>query len=189
MAGYANIGFGRYDHEAPPERIEGRPLLGYSPGTAKMISFPAIPGSVQWSHLPVKQTITLLIAALQLSACTIHVTPESVLLHNDYYPAIDIKRLGSAVQGVRLEPISLRHADGAISRGVHLVRPGSQAVIVYLGGNKMRLADHGPGLLPRFAMLNADLFWLDYRGQGASEGRSCRAVCSTVPRARANCCW
>ncbi len=58
-----------------------------------------------------------------------------------------------------------------ISRGVHLIKPGSQAVIVYLSGNKMRLADRAAMLLPRFAMLDADLFWLDYRGQGSSEGQ------------------
>jgi hypothetical protein len=47
--------------------------------------------------------MTLLIAALQVSACTVHVTPESVLFHRDSHPALDMDRLGSTAVGGRLE--------------------------------------------------------------------------------------
>lgn len=108
---------------------------------------------------------------LPLSACAVAVTPESVLFHDDDHPAIDTRRFEAAIGSGRLQPVSLRHSDGVTTQGVHLIKSGSRAVIVYLSGNKMRLADRGPVLLPRFAMLDADLFWLDYRGLGASEGQ------------------
>jgi len=112
-----------------------------------------------------------LAAALLLSACTVHVTPEGVLFQDDHHPALAMGKLEPTVTDGRLEPLTLRHADGVVSRGVHWVKPGSKTVIVYFSGNKMRLAERGPSLLPRFALLDADLFWLDYRGLGASDGQ------------------
>lgn len=116
-----------------------------------------------------------LFAVLGVCGCTMRIDTAKLLNSDDAVRPLDMAALdpGDALRaaGAHLEPLDIRHADGVMTRGIHLIKPNSKVVIVYLTGNKMRLNERGAMLLPRFAQLDADLMWMDYRGQGASEGQ------------------
>jgi pimeloyl-ACP methyl ester carboxylesterase len=61
--------------------------------------------------------------------------------------------------------------DGARLHGVHLRRPGARATILYFGGNGYTIGRFGAWTGRVFSFLDVDLFLVDHRGYGQSEGR------------------
>lgn len=121
-----------------------------------------------------RHLLSMAFALLLLGACTVRVETADLLKADGVVQSLDLAaldpdhRLGDA--NLRLEPLEIRHTDGVTTRGIHLVKPESKFVVIYLSGNQMRLMERGVALLPRFAQLDADLLWMDYRGQGVSDG-------------------
>lgn len=112
-----------------------------------------------------------LLSPLLLSACAVQYSAQDFFARDSTPAPLDIGALQPAdAQGYRVEGLSLQQPDGALLAGVHIVRPGSTAVVVFVGGNGFRIAQGGPVQIARLASLGTDVIWLDHRGLGASTG-------------------
>jgi len=73
--------------------------------------------------------------------------------------------------GLEVEPLGLSRSDNALARGLWLRQPASEKVVIYFGGNAMRIAD-SYRILEHLLALDSDVVWLDHRGLGASSGQA-----------------
>lgn len=69
-----------------------------------------------------------------------------------------------------MEPVSVAHADGAVSRGIYLRSPQSIATVLYFGGNEFRLDREGKPVVEALAKAGVDIVIFDHRGYGRSDG-------------------
>jgi len=116
---------------------------------------------------------TALILLLTLAqACTVEVKESDIILSDEEMRRIgeeqiaEIRQMG---EGVEIEQIEVLRSDAVEARGLWLSQPGSETVLVYFGGNSMRIAEHYR-VLEHLLAFGTDLVWLDHRGLGASAG-------------------
>lgn len=69
-----------------------------------------------------------------------------------------------------MEPVSVAHSDGAVSRGIFLRSPQSIATVLYFGGNEFRLDREGRPVVESLARAGVDIVIFDHRGYGRSDG-------------------
>lgn len=109
--------------------------------------------------------------ALVISGCTVDIDADSILPHDSGSRRLDVADMRPGHHR-RVEPLDLTYPDGVVGHGIRMRAPSAAAVIVYLPGNKMSIAEYGPRLLPSFAQIDADVIWLDRRGLGATGGKA-----------------
>jgi uncharacterized protein len=71
--------------------------------------------------------------------------------------------------GHKFEERNIKTSDGSILNGIFFKSDSSRGLIFYLHGNAGSLSSWG-GVAPTYTNLNYDVFILDYRGYGKSEG-------------------
>lgn len=112
--------------------------------------------------------------ALGCTACSAMITADNYLGKDDKAIPVDLAAIDKngwvETSQDKLQSIEVSHADGVLGHGIYLQTKNSKYVIVYFGGNMFRIRDEAPVLLPRFAPLDVDVVWFDYRGLGASDG-------------------
>ncbi|MBC3890683.1 alpha/beta hydrolase [Undibacterium sp. LX40W] len=69
----------------------------------------------------------------------------------------------------QMRDVEFVQADGSISRGVYLNKPGAQATVLYFLGSGIRLDADGAYFLKPFADLNLNVIAFDYRSFGRSD--------------------
>jgi uncharacterized protein len=68
------------------------------------------------------------------------------------------------------EDVKIDGVDGATLRGVYVRRPGATVDVLYFGGDSFTIDDFGPEIDARVSSIGANLFMVDYRGYGRSNG-------------------
>jgi pimeloyl-ACP methyl ester carboxylesterase len=100
-----------------------------------------------------------LLALLMTSGCTVAVTDEYF-----FHPGpADAKAFAA-------EPITINRGDGVTLGGVYVQNAGAPVDILYFGGDAFKIDDVGPELAKIAAQVPANLFVVDYRGYGRSNG-------------------
>ncbi len=74
-----------------------------------------------------------------------------------------------SVEGMALEEVFFEAEDGTRLNAWHLTQPGAEGTVLFFGGNGFFLV-HSEGYLEAFARLPVNVFMMDYRGYGRSEG-------------------
>jgi pimeloyl-ACP methyl ester carboxylesterase len=120
---------------------------------------------------PTSQRVTLknlllLSICFALFGCTTIDISETSFLRPDQRPPAP-ETLGA---GYVMEPVSVAHADGAVSRGIYLRSPQAIATVLYFGGNEFRLDREGKPVVEGLAKAGVDIVIFDHRGYGRSDG-------------------
>ncbi len=108
----------------------------------------------------------LIAICLVLFGCTTVDISEKSFLRPDQRPPAP-ETLGA---GFTIDPVSVAHADGVVSRGIYLHSPQSTATVLYFGGNEFRLDREGKPVVESFVKAGVDLVIFDHRGYGRSDG-------------------
>jgi pimeloyl-ACP methyl ester carboxylesterase len=111
------------------------------------------------------------LALLMLAGCMSFTVREDQWLRPEAL-AIDpaaLKRM-EAASGREAEAVALTTSDGTNLRGLFVHDESPRPVAFYLGGDNFKVAKHGLLVAPAFIDAGMDIFMLDYRGYGASEG-------------------
>lgn len=111
----------------------------------------------------------LLAAALALAGCTAEIAEDS-LLRPIRSGGIDPALMNEAGTDYELEDHWIPTPDGTRLSAVLLRQPGARATVLYFGGNGFTLGVFGAETARVFAPLGVDLFIVDHRGYGRSEG-------------------
>jgi fermentation-respiration switch protein FrsA (DUF1100 family) len=111
-----------------------------------------------------------LLACLALAACTARVS-ESSLLHPVAGGTLTQEALTDEAAVYTVTRHDIVAPDGARLHGVHLRRPRARATILYFGGNGYTIGRFGALTARIFSFLDVDLFLVDHRGYGQSEGK------------------
>jgi pimeloyl-ACP methyl ester carboxylesterase len=114
--------------------------------------------------------VAALAALCALTACTARVS-ESSLLHPVTGGTLAQEALTDEAAVYTVTRHDIVAPDGARLHGVHLRRPGARATILYFGGNGYTIGRYGAWTARVFSFLDVDLFLVDHRGYGQSEGR------------------
>lgn len=110
--------------------------------------------------------LLLLASVLSLSACTtVNYTAQQFVPKD---PG-KISLLPSVAPAYQLENIEYKQADGAISRGVYIRKPGADFTVLYFMGSGVRVDANGTSFAKAFTELNANVISFDYRGFGRSD--------------------
>lgn len=72
--------------------------------------------------------------------------------------------------GFVADPVEVAAADGTLLRGLHVHAPGRRSTVFYLGGDNFMVARQGLDMSAGLAQQGVDVFMLDYRGYGGSQG-------------------
>ena len=73
--------------------------------------------------------------------------------------------------GLVAEPVTITAADGTVLRGLHVHGPSPRPTVFYLGGDSFMVARQGLSIAALLSRQGMDVFMLDYRGYGGSEGK------------------
>lgn len=68
------------------------------------------------------------------------------------------------------EDVEIAGDEGAKLRGVYVHRPDAVVDVLYFGGDSFTIDDFGPEIESRVSSIGANLFMIDYRGYGRSNG-------------------
>ena len=112
-----------------------------------------------------KNILLLSVCALLFGCASIELS-ENDFLRPDQKPPVP-QTLGD---GCAMEHVSVAHADGAVSRGIHVRCPQSIATVLYFGGNEFRIDREGGPVVQALAKAGSDVVIFDYRGYGRSDG-------------------
>lgn len=112
------------------------------------------------------KNILLLSICFVLFGCTTIDISENSFIRPDQRPPAP-ETLGA---GYVMEPVSVAHADGAVSRGIYLRSSQSIATVLYFGGNEFRLDREGKPVVEGLAKAGVDIVIFDHRGYGRSDG-------------------
>lgn len=109
---------------------------------------------------------SLLTTALLLGGCTtVNYTAQQFVPRD----AGKISTLKNLAPAYRVENLEFTQADGAISRGVYIQKPGAEFTVLYFMGSGVRVDAHGASFAKDFTELNANVISFDYRGFGRSD--------------------
>lgn len=116
----------------------------------------------------------MIILAVLLSGCTANITASSFIYQDKTIEKhIDLNKISSKLKShsplITLSEVTLTTQDGALLKGIKLLRKDARINMVFFGGNGMKV-NKSHDILNHFALLPANIVWLDYRGVGASEG-------------------
>lgn len=121
-----------------------------------------------------KKTI-LFLTILVIQACSVSVK-ESNFIVNDNKKTIltpaQLTEINEMKAGIQTSVLTINHPDGIKTKGFWIKQSKSTSVIIYFGGNSMRINDVYKEMLPELLSLNTDIVWLDHRGLGGSEGKA-----------------
>ena len=74
--------------------------------------------------------------------------------------------------GLVAEPVMITATDGTVLRGLHVHGPAPRPTVFYLGGDSFMIARDGLDIAAGLSRQGGmDVFMLDYRGYGGSEGK------------------
>jgi len=108
-------------------------------------------------------------AVVALGGCTAQIS-EDTLLHPIRGDGIDPAALRQAAPAYQASDHWIATPDGVRLSAVLLRQPGSRATIAYFGGNGFTIGRFGAQTAALFAPLGVDLFIVDHRGYGRSDG-------------------
>jgi uncharacterized protein len=108
--------------------------------------------------------LCVLVSAFPLSSCTFTLTERNLLGASDGV-------VPPAPSDVTVEPLALP-VEGATLRGWLLLAPGATRTIVYFYGNRGSVLSSAGYAAWLAASFSADVFAIDYRGHGFSDGEA-----------------
>lgn len=120
------------------------------------------------------RTFCVLFLALLMQACTFAVKESMFVRQDETVQPLNesvLAEIRGMREGLEVERISVTRPDGTVAHGLWLHQPGAEKVLLYFGGNAMRIAD-SYRVLPHLLALETDVVWLDHRGMGASSGEA-----------------
>lgn len=121
-----------------------------------------------------KKLLHLTICLVLFGCATVDISENSFLRPDQRPPAPETLGVGYV-----MEPVSVAHADGAVSRGIYLHSPQSIATVLYFGGNEFRLDREGKPVIEGLAKAGVDIVIFDHRGYGRSDGTPTFALLKT----------
>jgi len=113
--------------------------------------------------------LPLLALLAAVGACTARVEERS-LVRPVTGGALTQAAVAQAAPAYTLTEHRIAAPDGARLYAVHLRQPGARATLLYFGGNGYAIGRYGAWTAGLFAPLGVDLFLVDHRGYGLSEG-------------------
>jgi len=119
--------------------------------------------------------VALLSLVLSISACSVTVS-ERKLIRPVSGKALTQDVINKAAPAYTVTPHEIRASDGVRLRGVRLHQPNARATVLYFGGNGYTVGKYGAWSAFVFAPLGVDLFIVDHRGYGQSEGKPTAAL-------------
>lgn len=110
-------------------------------------------------------TLALLGLTALVSACAISITEADFLR-----PGKTVWPPATVDGSFRREVVSVTHADGNVSRGMHLHSPRARGTVLFFQGNGELLDREGAQRLWHFERLNLNAYIFDRRGFGQTRG-------------------
>lgn len=111
--------------------------------------------------------LSLLMIVLPVGGCmTVPVSERDFL-----FPDAPTRGFAELVPFHQVQDLELERPDGTVLGGHAIERPGSDAVVLFFGGNMYRTRREAPWLAHSFAPLSVDLITFDHRGYGRSDGQ------------------
>ncbi|AZG71314.1 alpha/beta hydrolase [Shewanella livingstonensis] len=125
----------------------------------------------------IKKMITVAMISMTMliiSGCTVRLSEESFIA-NDKEPvpftAEFTQALQQAMPNHLITPLSLEASDHVKLHGFYIDNPNSNTTLVFFQGNGMKIEPYSLSALTTLSTLNTDIFVMDRRGLGASEGQ------------------
>lgn len=110
--------------------------------------------------------ILLLAASACLGGCTtVNYTAQQFVPRD----AGKIGLLKNIAPAYQVENLEFTQADGAVSRGVYLRKPGAEVTVLYFAGSGVRVDANGAYFAKPFTELGVNVICFDYRGFGRSD--------------------
>lgn len=121
----------------------------------------------------IKFSITLLAMLLAISGCTMSLQENTFIASNPMpIPFSDefTQELRLAIPDSVITQVNLKTSDLVTLSGFYIDNPTSKTTLVFFQGNGMKIEPYGKSALRDLSSLGTDIFVLDRRGLGASEG-------------------
>ena len=123
--------------------------------------------------------LLILLGLAPLAACTTFNVTERTLIAAEQTEAARSSAadsLAASFPGVTYEEQRIQTADGGALYGALLRQPGADLTVLYFGGNAYTIGDYGAGTARAFLPLGTNVFLVDHRGYGWSEGEPTAAA-------------
>ena len=117
----------------------------------------------------------VIVLCVAVTACAIKVS-ERKLIRPVASAALTQDLVDKFTPVFKLTPQEIVASDGARLRGVRLRQPNARLTVLYFGGNGYTAGKYGAWSAAVFAPLGVDLFIVDHRGYGQSEGKPTAAL-------------
>jgi len=110
---------------------------------------------------------------LVMSGCTMRLNESTFIASSDTPVAFSdefTQELRAAIPNGVITQVNIQTSDFITLSGFHIDNPSSQTTLVFFQGNGMKIEPYGKSALRDLWSLGTDIFVLDRRGLGASEG-------------------
>lgn len=130
----------------------------------------------------------VILACVVLAGCIHYRVREDNWFHPSRLPlpAQDLEALNVALEPVA-ERVEVIAVDGVYLRGLWVHSPDAAVTVYYLGGDSFVVANDGVAIAKSITSAGANVFMLDYRGYGGSDGTP--EIASLMSDAEAGLAW
>ncbi|WP_144211621.1 alpha/beta hydrolase [Shewanella donghaensis] len=111
---------------------------------------------------------------LMTSACTIRISEDTFIASDQQAVAFTnefTEQLQQAMPNHSITAVNLNTSDQVRLNGFYIDNPHSETTLIFFQGNGMKVEPHSLAALTTLSTLNTDIFVMDRRGLGASEGQ------------------
>lgn len=126
---------------------------------------------LRWNQWPASSEYAALLICAGLAGCATYKVQEDNWFRPGALPLESAALAGLELPaGFVAEPVAIMAADDTVLRGLHVHRSGPRPTVFYLGGDSFMIARQGLAVAAELSRQGMDVFMLDYRGYGGSEG-------------------
>ena len=121
----------------------------------------------------IKSCICVCAMLLVMSGCTMRLNGSTFIASSDTPVAFSdefTQELRAAIPNGVITQVNIQTSDLITLSGFHIDNPSSQKTLIFFQGNGMKIEPYGKSALRDLWSLGTDIFVLDRRGLGASEG-------------------
>ncbi|MEZ9539308.1 alpha/beta hydrolase [Shewanella sp. 10N.286.51.B8] len=111
---------------------------------------------------------------LMTTACTIRISEDTFIVSDEQpaaYQTDFVDQLQQVMPNNTITPVSIDASEQVRLKGFYIDNPTSDTTLMFFQGNGMKIEPDSLSILTSLSALNTDIFIVDRRGLGASEGQ------------------